>query len=136
TRDTKRGPLNDQEHWLLRQAVKEEKGSSLARVAVMLLLELGQRPTQFVLLEEGDLRVTESPDGHRFYSLSIPRMKQRTVGGHEKKRRGISLDLARALEQLIEENHQHWGTGTPHLPLLCRPPQWSPLRISPALRSR
>ncbi|MEW5976417.1 MAG: site-specific integrase [Acidobacteriota bacterium] len=136
TRDTKRGPLNDQEHWLLRQAVKERKGSPLARVAVMLLLELGQRPTQLVLLEEEDFRMTESPEGHRFYSLRIPRMKQRTVGSQEKKRRGISLDLARALEELIEQNHKHWGTGTPHLPLLCRPPQWGPLRISPALRSR
>jgi integrase len=136
TRDSKRGPLDDQEHWLLRQAVKGATGSLLERVSVMLLLELGGRPSQFVLSEEEDFKVTESPDGHPFYSLSIPRMKQRTVGSPEKKRRSISPDLAQALAQLRVENHQHWGADTPHLPLLCRPPGWSPRRISPALRPK
>ena len=51
----------------------------------MLELETGARPSQLVLLEEQDFQVHRAPSGESFYSLDIPRLKQRTVNGYEKK---------------------------------------------------
>jgi integrase len=54
TRDVNDGPLTRDEHFLIRQAVKENKGRLVNRVIIMLLLELGARPVQLVQLEEQD----------------------------------------------------------------------------------
>ncbi|MCI0627181.1 MAG: hypothetical protein L0387_36970, partial [Acidobacteria bacterium] len=66
SRDPRKGPLDDQEHWLVRQAVKSGKGTLLERVCVMLVLELGSRPSQLVLLKEQDYRVHNTASGDSF----------------------------------------------------------------------
>ncbi|MDT5270386.1 MAG: hypothetical protein QOH49_2572 [Acidobacteriota bacterium] len=119
TRDVNDGPLTNDEHFLVRQAAKEGIGSLLKRVIVMLLLELGARPIQIVSLEEQDLKVTVSPTGKVFYSLDVPRAKQRTVGAPEKKRRRISPTLGQLIEELIESNHRTYGNRGPEMPILC-----------------
>ena len=103
TRDPKRGPLDEQEHWLLRQAVKAGDGDLIERVCVMLELETGARPSQLVLIEEQDLQVHRAPSGESFYSLDIPRLKQRTVNGYEKKWRRISPDLGVLIQELLTD---------------------------------
>ncbi|MET0462601.1 MAG: site-specific integrase [Chitinophagaceae bacterium] len=118
TRDPERGPLTDHEHWLVRRAVKECKGTLSDRVSIMCLLELGSRPAQVVLLNEQDFKVLEGKDGTKYYSLDVPRLKQGTVGELERKRRRISADLGRAIEQLIDENHRLYGDWGPSMPLL------------------
>lgn len=119
SRDPNKGPLDDHEYWLLRQAVKEGKGRLLDRVCIMLLLELGARPAQLIMLEEEDFQTLRDPNGESFYSLSVPRAKQRIVGAQEKKRRRISSALGQAIEQLIEENHRAFGERGPQMPILC-----------------
>ncbi|HEX8131595.1 MAG TPA: hypothetical protein VF527_21040 [Pyrinomonadaceae bacterium] len=122
SRDPEKGPFSDQEHWLLRQAVKNGQGSFLTRVCVMLLLELGARPIQLILLTIGDFKVILGPDGmQKFYSIDVPRVKQRTVGKLAKKRRRISPDLAQAIEDLIKENQLKHGDLDTEMPILCRP---------------
>jgi integrase len=118
TRDPERGPLTNHEHWLVRRAVKEGKGSLSDRVSIMCLLELGSRPAQVVLLDEQDFKVLEGKDGTKYYSVDVPRLKQGTVGKLERKRRRISADLGRAIEQLIDENHRLYGDWGPEMPLL------------------
>ena len=119
TRDPKRGPLDEQEHWLLRQAVRAGDGDLIERVCVMLVLETGARPAQLILLEEQGFQVDRAPSGECFYSLDIPRLKQRTVNGHEKKRRRITPDLGLLIQQLVANNHQQYGVRGPGMPLLC-----------------
>jgi len=70
SRDPEKGPFSEQEHWLLRQAVKNDRGSFLTRVCVMLLLELGARPIQLVLLTIADFKVILEPDGVLNYGKS------------------------------------------------------------------
>ncbi|MGH9396092.1 MAG: hypothetical protein ACRD18_04500 [Terriglobia bacterium] len=119
TRDPRRGPLDEQEHWLLRQAVKAGEGVLIERVCVMMVLETGARPSQLVRLEEEDFQVYQAPSGESFYSLDIPRLKQRTVNGHEKKWRRISPYLALLIQELVANNHRQHGDRGPRIPLLC-----------------
>jgi integrase len=119
SRDPARGPLDEQEHWLVRQALAAGKGTLLGRVCVMLLLELGARASQVLLLKERHLVTYRVAAGEVFYALDVPRRKQGTVAGHESKRRRISGELGRTLEQLIERNHQQHGDRGPDMPLLC-----------------
>jgi integrase len=119
TRDVNDGPLTNDEHFLVRQAVKEGIGALLKRVIVMLLLELGARPIQIVALEEQDFKVMVGPNGVLFYSLDVPRAKQRTVGAPEKKRRRVSSTLGKLIEELIESNHRRYGNRGPEMPILC-----------------
>src|SRR5262249_8083207 len=88
-------------------------------ICIMLLLETGARSVQLIMLEEQDFHVSHRPDGQSFYSLSVPRAKQRIVGGQEKKQRRISTTLGQAIEQLIGENHRTYGERGPQMPLLC-----------------
>jgi integrase len=118
TRDPRKGPLSEEEHWLIRQAVKQGKGSLLGRICVMLLLETGARPTQLISLDEQDLHIIQSSPGHNFYSLSVQRVKQRTVGPLEKKLRRISQELGRKIEELIDENHSLHSDDGPEKPIL------------------
>lgn len=119
TRDINDGPLTHDEHFLIRRAVKEDKGRLVDRVIIMLLLELGARPVQLVELEEQDFLVQMSPSKQPFYALNVPRAKQRNVGEAEKKRRRISPELGRLIENLIEVNHIKFGDQGSQMPLLC-----------------
>jgi len=109
SRDPRRGPLDDQEHWLLRQAIKAGEGDLIERVCVMLVLETGSRPSQLVLLEEQDFQVYRAPSGESFYSIAIPRLKQRTVSGYERKWRRLSPDLGVLIQELVAKNHRQYG---------------------------
>jgi len=117
SRDPERGPLNDEEHWLVRQALKYKQGPLLERVCVMLMLELGARPGQLILLNEGDYRAISSPKGQRFCSLEISRLKQNQLVP-EKKSRRISSELGESIEELIQENHRLYGDTGSKSPLL------------------
>ena len=119
TRDPGKGPLDEQEHWLLRQAVKAGVGELIERVCVMLVLETGARPSQLVLLEEQGFQVYRAPAGESFYSLDVPRLKQRTVNGYERKRRRISPELGLLIEELVANNHRQHGDRGSRMPLLC-----------------
>jgi integrase len=119
SRDVDEGPLSHDEHFLIRQAVKDGRGPLLSRVIIMLLLELGARPIQLVQLEEQDFIVITGPSGHKFYSLNVPRAKQRTVGDPGKKNRRISPQLGQLIETLIECNHSTYDDQGPQMPLLC-----------------
>lgn len=119
TRDVNDGPLSHDEHFLLRRAVKEDKGRLVDRVIIMLLLELGARPAQLVQLEKQDFIVQMSPSGQPFYALNVTRAKQRNVGEAEKKRRRISPELGQLIENLIEVNHRNFGDQGMQMPLLC-----------------
>ena len=119
SRDLTKGPLDDQEHWLVRQAITAGEGDLLERVCVMMVLETGSRPSQLVLLKKQDFQVQQAPSGEAFYSLDIARMKQRTVNGHDRKRRRISPELGMAIHQLMASNHQQYGDRGPQMPLLC-----------------
>lgn len=119
SRDPAKGPLNEQEHWLVRQALKSEKVTLLQRVCVMLLLELGARTSQLLLLKERHVLIYRIASGEPFYSLDVPRRKQGTAAGHETRRRRVSSELGHALEQLIEQNHRQRGNRGPDMPLLC-----------------
>lgn len=113
-RDPKKGPLTDEEFRLVRQAVKDKKGSLTERVLVMLLLELGVRPAQVVLINESDFKVFRKSDGkEEFYSIQVSRIKQGVVGAREKKPRRISAELGQQISLLIEENKRLYpGNGT------------------------
>lgn len=119
TRDVNDGPVSHDEHFLIRQAVKEGRGLLVSRVIIMLLLELGARPIQLVNLEERDFNLQVGPTGQPFYSLNVPRAKQRTVGERETKRRRISPELGRLIERLIEQNHIKYNDRGSRMPLLC-----------------
>ena len=119
SRDPAKGPLDEQEHWLVRQALAAEKGTLLGRVCVMLLLELGARPSQLLLLKEKHLVAYRTAAGEVFYALDVPRRKQGTAAGYETKRRRISRELGGALERLIEQNHEQHADRGPDMPLLC-----------------
>jgi integrase len=119
SRDPNTGPLDDHEYFLVRQAVKEGKGRLIERIPIMLLLETGARSAQLIMLEEQDFQVIRGDDGQSFYSLTVPRAKQRIAGAPEKKQRRISPALGEAIEQLIEENHRIFGDRGPQMPLLC-----------------
>jgi integrase len=119
SRDVDDGPLSHDEHFLVRNAVETPVGELIDRVIVMLLLETGARPVQLVLLEERDLFVTSQGNDHVFYSLDIPRAKQRHVGEPARKRRRISSRLGCAIEKLIEQNHATYGQLGPEMPILC-----------------
>jgi integrase len=119
SRDPDDGPLSRDEHFLIREAVKAEKGRLLNRVIIMLLLETGARPVQLVQIEEQDIFVTSGAGGYLFYSVNIPRAKQRQIGKPEKKRRRISADLGLAIQRLIKANHAKHGEKGPQMPVLC-----------------
>jgi hypothetical protein len=84
----------------------------------MLLLETGARPVQLVQLEELDL-VVNAETAHTFYSLTIPRAKQRQIGEPEKKRRRISPELGSSILELIKQNHTKHGDCGTQMPILC-----------------
>ena len=136
TRDPKRGPLDEQEHWLLRQAVKAGDGDLIERVCVMLELETGARPSQLVLIEEQDFQVYRAPSGESFYSLDIPRLKQRTVNGYEKKWRRISPDLGVLIQELLANNHRQYGDRGPRMPLLCTTKNLNLRQVPKALKAQ
>lgn len=136
TRDPRSGPLDEQEHWLLRQAIKAGEGDLIVRVCVMLVLETGARPAQLVLLEEQDFQVYRAPSGESFYSLDIPRLKQRTVNGYEKKRRRISPDLGVLIEELVAQNHRQHGDRGPRMALLCTTKNLHLRRIAEPLQAQ
>src|SRR6185436_12629472 len=119
SRDVEDGPLSHDEHLLVRQAVNTGKGRLKDRVIIMLLLETGARPIQVVQLEEQDLVVNSGTAGHSFYSLNMPRAKQRQVGKPENKRRRISPELGISIEELIKQNHATYGDRGPQMPILC-----------------
>jgi hypothetical protein len=119
SRDVDDGPLSQDEHFLLRQALKTGKGRLQDRVILMLLLETGSRPVQLVQLEECDLIVNSETASHSFYSLNIPRAKQRQIGEPPKKRRRISSELGRAIKDLVIENHVKYGERGVQMPILC-----------------
>lgn len=119
SRDIQDGPLSHDEHFLVRQAVKTGKGRLVDRVIIMLLLETGARPIQLVQLEELDIVVNSETEGHSFYSLNIPRAKQRQVGEPEKKRRRISPELGCSIQELIRQNHTKHGNHGRQMPILC-----------------
>lgn len=123
SRDPDDGPFDDEEHWLIRQAVKERRGSLIKRVCVMLLLELALRPIQAVALKASDLKVVKSPSGKLYYTLDVPRAKQRRVGRREKKRRRISQELADQIEVLISANNTFYGRSGDDLPLIYPRPE-------------
>jgi integrase len=118
SQDINDGPLSHDEHFLLREAVKKEKGKLVDRVIIMLLLETGARPIQLVQLEQADFVTNSGPSAH-FYSLNVPRAKQRQVGQPPKKRRRISPQLADAIQQLMKENHTKYGNQGRQMPILC-----------------
>lgn len=110
-RDPDKGPLNDDEFRLVRQAVKEQRGPLAARVCVMLFLELGARPAQIISLDELDFCITENPNENekKFYSLKVRRTKQGVIGDSEKRTRRISTELGEQISLLIKENHRLYG---------------------------
>lgn len=118
SRDITEGPLLNDEHFLVRQAVKMGKGRLVDRVIIMLLLETGARPIQLVQLEELDI-IVNSETAHTFYSLNIPRAKQRQVGEPEKKRRRISPELGSSILELMQQNHAKHGDLGTQMPILC-----------------
>jgi integrase len=117
--DINDGPLSNDEHFLVRQALKTKKVRLVDRVIIMLLLETGARPIQLVQLEEQDLIINCAPSTPCFYSLNVPRAKQRQVGNAPKKRRRISRELAEAIQELISENHERYGDQGRQMPILC-----------------
>lgn len=119
SRDINDGPLSHDEHFLIRQALRETKGRPTDRVIMMLLMETGARPVQLVQLEEHDLILNSTASEHPFYSLNIPRAKQRQIGEPEKKRRRISPELGRSIEELIKQNHKTHGDHGLSMPILC-----------------
>jgi len=119
SQDIQDGPLSHDEHFLVREAVKQEKGKLDDRVIIMLHLETGARPIQLVQLEERDLILNSAPSNHSFYSLNVPRAKKRNVGEPAKKRRRISKELANAIQELIAQNHAKYGDQGRQMPILC-----------------
>lgn len=113
-RDPDKGPLNDDEFRLIRQAVKEKRGPLVSRVCIMLFLELGTRPAQLILLDEMDFCIAENPKekGKKFYSLKVRQIKQRVVANSEKRTRRISTELGEQISLLIEENRRLYGEET------------------------
>jgi hypothetical protein len=136
SRDPKKGPLDDQEYWMVRQALKTGTWKIMERVYVMLFQELGARPVQIALLEERDFRVWQGSDGRTFYSLDVPRVKQRTISTYEKKTRRISNTLGRAIEELIEYNHKRYGNQGTEMPLLCSNKNKNTKKLPEPLKSR
>lgn len=120
SRDPEKGPFTEQEFWQIRHAVKTGIGTLQERAGVMMLLELGARPTQLILLEEQDFKVRKGPDAHEFFSLDVPRLKQGTVGRHERKTRRITPELGQVIRDMIEENHRKHSYSDRQMPLLCR----------------
>jgi len=85
----------------------------------MLLLELGCRPAQMVLLNEEDFHIDMvKGDGKKFYSLDVVRLKQGHVGAPEKKKRRISVMLGEQIKELIERNHRLYGDKGLENPIL------------------
>jgi hypothetical protein len=123
TRDPDDGPFSDEEHFLIRQSIKQGRGTILKRVCVMLLLEIAARPVQLVALQASDFKVVRSPTGNHFYTVDVPRAKQRRVGAGEKKTRRISKELGEEIEKLIGINCAAYGVGRDQLPLLYPPPE-------------
>jgi integrase len=127
SRDPLKGPFSDYEFRQIRQAVKAGIGTLRERAGVMTLLEIGPRPTQVIQLKERNFKILRGPKDNEFYSLDVPRLKQRVVGEPEYKTRRITPELGRVLEQLITENHQKYWGDDPYLPIFCRvkPPKLS-----------
>lgn len=123
TRDPNDGPFSDEEHFLIRQSVRQGKGTTLKRVCVMLLLEIAARPVQLVALRASDFKVFRSSTGNLFYTVDVPRAKQRRVGAIEKKTRRISKELGEEIEKLIDINCAVYNTQREQLPLLYPPPE-------------
>lgn len=119
TRNPNKGPFDEVEFKLICDSIKDEKGSLLDRVCIMLSLELGARPAELAMLKEQDFHVQYSPSKGKFYSLDIPNLKQKIVKGCEKKRRSISPNLGVSIEKLIENNHSRYSSYGAEMPLIC-----------------
>lgn len=105
TRNPEKGPFSDEEFRLITQALQDESVSLSEKAGVMILLELGCRPRQVILLDESDLKII-TKDDKKLYSLDVTKIKQNIVGEPEKKRCRISNNLGEAIELLIKENHE------------------------------
>jgi integrase len=116
TRNPDRGPFTEEESYLLRSAVKNEAGTLVQRICVMISDELAIRPGQAVLLDEEDFKVTLI-NGEEHFTVDVVRLKQKTVGAPEKKRRRISQRLGAQIKLLIEENHSLYGTNEIERPI-------------------
>ena len=101
--DDEEGPLDNVEYDLLRSVVKSGVGNELERICIMLCMELGANPKNFVLLEERDFVKVEASAGQAFYSLRVPRVKKRS-SRRSVRVRSITKHLGKAIESLIANN--------------------------------
>ncbi len=105
-----KGPFSPDEVLLIRDALKEGRGTDQDRSLVMLHLELGINPYATVQLMNKDLRRYSMEDGI-YYQIDIPRIKKRIVR-RETKRRPISNRLGELLEKLQQGDSEdplfHW----------------------------
>ena len=101
--DEEEGPLDNVEYDLLRSVVKSGVGSALERICIMLCMEVGANPKNFVLLEVRDFFKRETKSGDFLYSLHVPRIKKR-LSSRSVRARSISKHLGLAIESLIESN--------------------------------
>lgn len=107
--DPERGPLSDEEQYLVRQALQQRFGAVLDRVSVGLLDALGLRPKQMVLLREADFH---SEGGYFWIDVEVIKRKRE----REKVPLAIPPDLGEAIEEIIVLNHARWpGSGNLHL---------------------
>jgi hypothetical protein len=93
-----KGPFTPDEVLLIREAVKDNRGTDHDRALVMLHLELGINPYATIQLMNKDFKHFEAEEGV-YYQLDVPRIKKRTVH-RETKRRPISKALGKLLEKL------------------------------------
>lgn len=106
-RDALKGPLDDDEQRLVRQAVTRGVGEDQERAIVMLHYELGINPQATARMRNEDLHRYEEkfvgPDGtsrtETYYHLAVPRVKKRTEH-REVKVRPISIELGDLLTRL------------------------------------
>ena len=101
--DEEEGPLDNVEYDLLRSVIKKKVGSLLERVCIMLCMELGANPKNYVLIEERDFIKNQVDSCQAYYSLSVPRIKKRTANRSVRLRK-ISKYLGEAIEELISGN--------------------------------
>lgn len=112
TRDPEKGPFCEEEYQIIRNAVKQKRGSLKIRTIIMLLMELGLRPGQISLLDKKDVSFYKTKSGDKLFSVNLIRLKQRVSGKQEKKKRRISKELGENLLEVIRKNrihHNHWN---------------------------
>lgn len=118
--DRDSGPLSDAERDVLVQIAYSSNEVSLARCAMLLCIDLGCNPKNFVLLEERDLHVLrDARIDQKIYQLSVPRIKKR-LAQRDTKRRQVSVRTGAVIEQLIAFNRRRFGSEEPKRPILCR----------------